>query len=113
MRKFQRWLFAGCLLLASVQATAHPFHDNIEPVSEAKASILADRVVTFLVGSKKLPLSWQNKQLKTVRTRDTTLGTVWVVVFENPEESNASRSTLFIFLDELGNPISANFDGKL
>ena len=112
MPTYKRCLLAALLLLACGAANAHPFH-NLEPITESTAPRLANQVVAYLVDIQKLPGSWMYREFKSVSTRNTPGGLVWVVVFQNPNETDATRTTLFIFLDELGNPINANFSGEM
>jgi hypothetical protein len=46
-------------------------------------------------------------------SRPTPKGPVWVVTYENPEEKNKAKRTLYIFIDEMGYFINSNHTGKL
>jgi hypothetical protein len=45
--------------------------------------------------------------------QDTAKGKVWVVRCANPNASDAAKQDLYIFVDELGNVLTANHEGTL
>jgi hypothetical protein len=45
--------------------------------------------------------------------QDTAKGKVWVVRYANPNASDAAKQDLYIFVDELGNVLTANHEGTL
>ena len=54
---------------------------------------------------------WANRQLKSASQRDTRNGPIWVIVYHNPGEPDATHATVYIFFDVLGNYLGANFTG--
>ena len=95
---------------ATAQATAHPegHGDEAKLISAEEATSLADYAVSMYVKDKKLAGSWAKQKAKEAKLQNTGSETVWMVSYVNPAEKDASRRTLYVFIDSLGNFIDAN-----
>jgi hypothetical protein len=114
MNALTRLLITALLALSAVTASAHPNHGSVTPITREDASLLGERIVNMLIETKKLPQSWREKQPADVSTRQAPGGaSVWVVRYENPEESDGSKRTIYIFFDEYGNFLGGNYSGKM
>lgn len=105
-------LLASVLFLVPLGLAAHPGHGNEEPVTQEQAALNGDRVVVALVQSNKLAASWQGRAHKAIETRQTSVGPIWVVSYENAAESDKAKQTLYLFFDEYGGFIGGNHTGK-
>lgn len=99
-------------LLAS-QVTAHSNHGIEEPVSKEVVEARSDAVINQLVSQNKLNKSWGGAKKTAVAQRETPEGKVWVVQFDNPDETVESRKALYVFVDELGNILGASHENQL
>lgn len=106
-------MLAVALMLSPLKLMAHADHGSFETIDGVQAARVAGEVVKSLVADKKLPDSWKNAKPSAATSRETKYGPVWVVNFQNPEEKEASKKSLYVFLDEFGNPVAANHEGKL
>jgi len=112
--KLLRQALLGSLLAAIASLTfAHAGHGHGTPIPKDEVNVRAEQVVGFLIVGKKLARSWEKRQLKEVSSRESPDGLVWVVTYENPNETDKAKRTLYIFLDDLGNFIDSNHSGKL
>ncbi len=108
-----RAVLVGILFgLLCASANAHPGHDSFQPVSQSEAIEQANAIIASAMFRNKLHASWADKQLKSATQRDTPNGPVWVIVFHNPGEPDATHATVYVFVDVLGNYLGANFTGK-
>jgi hypothetical protein len=98
------------LAFAAVQATAHPggHGDEAKLISAEEATTLADSAVSMYVQDKKLDGSWAKRKAKETKLQNTGTEMVWVVSYANPAEKDASKRTLYVFIDSLGNFVDAN-----
>ena len=108
-------LALGAILVALPHlVAAHPGgHGNEEPITQTQASKKAEQVFVSLVQGKRLGPSWQGKQPTNISSRQTPAGTIWVVTYDNPVETDQAKKILYLFLDEFGNFIGGNHSGKL
>lgn len=95
------------------QVSAHSNHGHMEPISQPQAATKANNVIQTLVTNRKLDASWSKAQAQETTSQDTPLGKLWVVRYQNPQEKDTAKHVLYIFLDEMGNIVTANHDGKL
>ena len=112
MKIFKGILFGSLLTLFALLASAHPNHGDEAPISSAEASAIGSRAVSLLIDNRKLAESWQQKQLREVTSRQTSAGLVWVVRYENANEEDKTKRTLYIFVDEFGGFIGGNHSGN-
>lgn len=105
-----RWVVVWlCLWVGS--ASAHPGHDAA--ISEDEAVRLASVNVDRLVAAGKLDESWKlNVQLNTVERREYDGVFEYVVIYTNAKVKDQAKSTLYIFISDMGDYIAANFSGK-
>jgi Family of unknown function (DUF6488) len=98
------------LSFAAAQATAHPggHDDEVKLISAEEATTLADHALSLYVRDKKLDGSWAKRKAKEAKLQNTGSEAVWVVSYANPAEKDASKKTLYVFIDSLGNFIDAN-----
>lgn len=113
MKIIFKLMFAATLLLSPLKLMAHANHESFETIDGMQATRVANEVVQSLVADKKLADNWKNAKPSAAKTQNTKYGPVWVVDFQNPEEKDASKKILYIFLDEFGNPVAANHEGNL
>lgn len=106
-------MLAATLMLSPLKLMAHADHGSFETIDGVQATRVASEVVQSLVADKKLTDNWMNAKPSAAKTQKTKYGPVWVVDFQNPEEKDANKKILYIFLDEFGNPVAANHEGKL
>jgi hypothetical protein len=106
-------LIAVLLAMSPLAAPGHPFHGNVTPITREDASLVGERMVNLLVDSNKLPASWRERQPAEIATRATPAGSVWVVRYENPDEPDRAKRTIYIFIDEFGNYLGGNYSGKM
>ena len=105
---------AGVVFAAIAGASsAHPNHGDGPPIGKEQVPALGDRAVMLLVEAKQLPQSWRGRPVKEVSSRETPVGPVWVVSYENPGEPDRAKRTVYLFFDEFGNFIGGNHSGKL
>jgi hypothetical protein len=110
MRTLRRILLSMVLTFAAVQSIAHPggHGDEAKLISAEEATTLADYAVSMYVKDKKLDGSWAKRKATEAKLQNTGHEAVWVVSYVNPAEKDASRKTLYVFIDSLGNFIDAN-----
>lgn len=110
MKPLWKILVTFVLAFAAAQATAHPGgHDEeAKLISAEEATKLADYAVTTYVQEKKLAGSWAKRKAKETKLQNTVNEMVWIVSYANPAENDASKRTLYVFIDSLGNFIDAN-----
>ncbi len=113
MQTFVKLMFATLLAMAPLTLVAHSNHASFDPITQEQAEEAANNIVKNLVTTKQLPESWKTAKQQPITQRDTKHGTVWVVVFKNDNEKDESKQTLHVFVDEFGNPVSANHTGEL
>ena len=107
-------LSIGILIAAlSGMASAHSSHTRMEPVNQHEATVRADKVIDELLASDRLESSWSEAERAETNLRDTGSGKIWVLRYENPAASDSSKNELFIFIDELGNILSAGYEDKI
>lgn len=107
-----KFLLAVIFMLSPLKLMAHADHGSFETIDGLQATKVASEAVQSLVTDKKLPDSWKNAKPSAAITRESKYGPVWVVSFQNPEEEDTSKKTLYVILDEFGNPVSANHEGE-
>ncbi len=110
MQTFRQILVAIVLAIAATQATAHPggHGDEAKLISAEEATTLADYAVSMYVKDKKLDGSWAKRKAQEAALQNTGTEMVWVVSYANPAEKDASKRTLHVFIDSLGNFIDAS-----
>lgn len=100
------------LMLAMVSASGALAHSVAEGFAR---HAFAANVVLMSAGLEKrsrLPVG-QDVADADALEQDTAKGKVWVVRCANPNASDAAKQDLYIFVDELGNVLTANHEGTL
>ncbi|MGI0117037.1 DUF6488 family protein [Zooshikella sp. RANM57] len=105
-----------CIAMLSAVLTspahAHSNHGFGTPITETQASERADMVKAQLVSTKQVADSWQKIKDGSVSQKEVEGGKFWVVKYDDPNAANPTNKTLYVFLDELGNVITANYTGE-
>lgn len=94
-------------------ANAHSSHAHMEPLTKEAIVERANQVVDVLMSKQQLEESWSSAQATEASEQETSRGRVWVVRYANPNASDETKQDLYIFVDEMGNPVTANHDGEL
>ncbi|MDE1460875.1 DUF6488 family protein [Spartinivicinus poritis] len=92
---------------------AHSNHGVAAPISETQVSERAEAVKQQLISSKQVAESWKNVKNGSISQQDAQGGKLWVVKYDNPQATDPANKSLYVFIDELGNIITANYTGKL
>lgn len=110
MQTLRQILLTIALTFAATQATAHPggHGDEAKLITAEEATTLADSAVSMYVKEKKLDGSWVKRKATEAKLQNTGNEMVWVVSYSNPAVKDASKQTLYVFIDSLGNFIDAN-----
>ena len=113
MNVISRIVAGAIVALYVAAAAAHPNHGDGPPVTREELPAIGGQVVGLLVERKQLAPSWQKRPVKEVASRETPAGLVWMVSYENPSEADRAKRVMYMFFDEFGNFIGANYSGKL
>ena len=87
------------------------FHGS-KPAAEETVLTCAAQRKDSLVSSGKLDSSWKAVKHEKIEQVDGKKGKEWKVTFKNPQVTDASKQTLYVFLSLPGNVVAANFTGK-
>ena len=88
-------------------------HGVAELASKVQLIQQAANVKQQLIRSKQISSEWSVAKGSTPQKRSTANGDAWVLVFSTSKAADQSKSKLFVFVDEFGNPIGANHTGEL
>ena len=88
-------------------------HGVSEPISKEQAGQKAAMVKQQLVGSNQVSSAWSDIEGGSPQQRSTSAGNLWVIEYKNSDAEDESKSMLFVYVDEFGNPIGANHSGEL
>lgn len=113
MSNFKALSLGIVLAFMAGAANAHSSHAPMEPITQEAAADRAAQVIQNLLARNQLESSWANAQATETLEQDTSRGKVWVVRYVNPNASDAAKQDLYIFIDELGNVLTANHEGTL
>ena len=93
-------------------AMAHPGHTHQarREIDEEAAKVRAKQEVDRLVSKKKVPESWKEVTVKSVKRKTHKKGWEWVATFENTQVTE--NKVLYVFLKPGGDFVAANFTGK-
>ncbi len=88
------------------------FHGTKAAAEETVVGCAAQRK-DALVASGKLDALWKAiSKPEKVEQVDGKKGKEWKVTFKNPQVSDATKQTLYVFLSPPGNVLAVNFTGK-
>jgi hypothetical protein len=87
------------------------FHGSKPAAEETVLSCAAQRKDS-LVSSGKLDASWKAVKHEKVEQVDGKKGKEWKITFKNPQVTDTTKQTLYVFLSPVGNVVAANFTGK-
>lgn len=96
--------------MADAGGSCH-FHGQ-KPATEPVVVDCANQRRAALIKAGKLESSWQKVPLHKLELVEGKKGKEWKVSFNNPDASDPSRRTLYIFFSHPGNFIAANFTGR-
>ncbi len=82
------------------------------PISVNQAKEFSLHVVVRAVRAGKLEESWMDAAIVEAITRQNDEGKEWLVSIHNPQEKRNEKQTIFVYLDEWGNPFEVNFTGE-
>ncbi len=88
-------------------------HGAAPPVSRQDIESRADTVRRQLIQQGTLAGSWTDTPIQSTDIKGTAYGSMWIVKYSNAEEADPEKRDLYIFIDEIGNVVSANFIGTL
>lgn len=81
-------------------------------INEAKAKEIAVRQLKNYTLDGKLDKSWENVPIDSVKQRTYQSAPEWVFIFKNLKEPNLNQQNLYIFVNQYGEMIGANFTGQ-
>jgi len=81
-------------------------------ISETQVMIQAQTIVTAIVKKGKLDASWAEVEPKQVQKKTFNNRPEWVITFNNPEEKDKAKQTLYVFLSIYGDYLGANHTGS-
>ena len=88
-------------------------YGDIETKLNKRAIVeIAKHEIRRLVIKKKLPKSWKNTNIVTVKKNKPRNTDDWVVTFNNKKIKNKKRQKLYIFVDVRGNIVGANYTNR-
>lgn len=82
------------------------------PISQKQAELIAVDAVASFVEQEALDKTWSTAAATSSEKKVYGGREEWVVVVENPSESNPEKRSLFVFLTLDGEYIAANFTGE-
>ncbi len=90
----------------------HSHSSSKTKINEAKAKEIAIRQVKNYTLDGKLDKSWDNVPIESTKQRTYQSVLEWVVTFKNQKEPNLKQQNLYIFVNQYGEMIGANFTGQ-
>lgn len=114
----------SCFLYAALTLTAPAFaagedhaHDaggghSHATISDSEATAKATQKIVELISNGKLDKSWSGIAAAKTEQKDFGKGKEWVVSFANTAVADATKQTLYVFLDASGHYLAANYSGK-
>lgn len=97
----------------STFSQAHSSHSRMEPLAQEAIVDRADQMVETLLSKDHLEDSWAHIKVAESIKMTASQGKVWSVRYTNPNASDNAKQDLYIFVDEMGNPLGANHNGEL
>ncbi|MCW8886161.1 MAG: DUF6488 family protein [Motiliproteus sp.] len=97
--------------LWGTQLSAGTGHSHA-PVDANKASTIATKVVSTLVKNNVIESSWNTVKIGNIEQKAFGSNREWVATFSNPQITDKSKQTLYIFLTLSGEYLAANYTGK-
>ena len=109
--KLQKVLLAWLTTLVfSSTAMAHSNHAHQATIDQTQAETASAILIHNLVGQEKLAASWSDSTVAKTTQQSTPQGKVWVIEYTNSSIADKRMQTLYVVLDELGNPVSATYE---
>jgi hypothetical protein len=107
-------IFVIAFAVAAPLARAHgddPSHTH-NPITQQQAREFAKLVVDAMLREKAVGESWSKATVASADKKKRGRKTEWVVVFNNPAESDPAKRKLYVFLDLEGEYVAANHSGR-
>lgn len=90
----------------------HGHSHSQEKISEAKAKEIALKEMRRYVLKGKLEKSWEGAPVNSAKQQVYKSVPEWVVTFKNQKEPNPKQQNLYIFVNQYGEIMGANFTGE-
>jgi len=90
----------------------HSHSSSKTKINEAKAKEIAIRQVKNYTLDGKLDKSWENVPIESAKQQTYQSVSEWVFAFKNQKESNPKQQNLYVFVNQYGEMIGANFTGQ-
>ncbi len=90
----------------------HSHSPSTELITESQAKAQAVKLVANIVEKGKLDASWTQVQPAEVQKKTFENGPEWVITFNNPDEKDPAKQTLYVFLNLYGDYLAANHSGS-
>ena len=82
------------------------------PITKEKAISKAEKLLNRLVKRGKVDKSWGNKKAANAEKKTYSGKNEWVVSFNNPDLTDKSKQTLYMFFKLDGHYLATNYSGK-
>lgn len=109
-------LLGTCLVTPSAFAASEHGHDaggHAHPTISKEAAIeKATAKVADLVKAGKIDASWSSASVSGAEQKTFAKGPEWVVTFANDKIADKSKQTLYVFFDQFGHYLAANYTGN-
>lgn len=110
-KKFAAFVTA---VLWSFGAAAHEGHDHeVVLITTSEAETRAKEEIARLADSGKIDSSWKTAaKVETSGLKGEGKKQEWALTFSNPNVTDATKKTLYVFLTPTGKYVAANFTGR-
>ncbi len=97
---------------AAGDGTHNPYRAAGTPVNATQAIGMAGKVRDVMVQRGDLTKSWSSVKITEAKQRTFKNEKEWIIVLNNPKETEPGRKTLYIFLDTFGDVVDMNYTGE-
>lgn len=105
-----------CIAAGAANAGSGDSHDSgghsHSAISKEAAIEKATAKVADLAKAGKIDSSWTNAPVASAEQKTFSKGPEWVVTFSNDKVADASKRTLYVFFDQFGHYLAANYTGN-
>lgn len=101
-------------LVAGPSSAGHSHGNETTKRQLSKEEILevSKKHITLLIKNKKVDPSWEQSTHTDIKQHTVSGFKEWVVQYKNTQVEDATKQTLFIFVDTHGQVLAANHTGK-